>query len=218
MRFDLQTIASWIEPGARVLDLGCGRGDLLHHLKENKQVRGTGIEAREERVSQAIARGLSVVQGDILEEVRDYPDWTPGSQDKGFDYVILSQTLMQIYDAPGLIREMLRVGRRGIVSFPNFGHWSCRLHLLLTGTAPVTRELPYAWYNTPNIRVVTPRDFKHFCKKKKFPILREAAINSDCMEETGHILQILPDLRAKYGIFMLGDGGSGSAVPASPSR
>ena len=132
--------------------------------------------------------------------------------------MILSQTLMQIYDPPGLIREMLRVGRRGIVSFPNFGHWSCRLHLLLTGTAPVTRELPYAWYNTPNIRVVTPRDFKRFCKKKKFPILREAAINSDYLMDTGHILQILPDLRAKYGIFMLGKNGPGSAAPPSPSR
>ena len=116
MRFDLQIIASWIEPGSTVLDLGCGEGDLLHFLKERKEVTGTGIERVEARVAQCIERGLSVLQGDINEEVLDYP----GGH---FDYVILSQTLQQVYEPETLIRSLLRIGHRVIVSFPNFGHF-----------------------------------------------------------------------------------------------
>jgi len=197
MRFDLQIIASWIEPGSKVLDLGCGEGDLLHFLKENKQVVGAGIECVEAKVAHCIARGLSVLQGDMNEEVLAYDDDV-------FDYVILSQTLQQVYEPAKLIQSMLRIGKKGIVSFPNFSHWGIRLQLLIKGHAPITKELPYEWYNTPNIRVITIKDFRKFSRKVGFSILKEVAINSDHHDRQGHIVRFLPNLRATYGIFLIG--------------
>ncbi len=199
MRFDLQIIASWIEHGAKVLDLGCGSGDLLHFLKENKQARGAGIERNEAKVAQCIERGLSVLQGDISEEIPDYPD-------KAFDYVILSQTLQQVYEPSELIRSLLRIGKRGIVSFPSFSHWKVRLQLLLTGYAPITRQLPYEWYNTPNIRVITIKDFRKFSREVGFDIIKEAAINTHNHDRQGNLVKFLPGLFATYGIFLIGKG------------
>lgn len=197
MRFDLQMIASWIESGSKVLDLGCGEGDLLLYLKENKQVIGVGIEHVEEKVAQCIERGLSVLQGDINEEVLDYPDDT-------FDYAILSQTLQQVYEPAKLIQELLRIGKKGIVSFPNFSHWGIRLHLLTTGFAPITKQLPYEWYDTPNIRVITIKDFRKFSKGVGFDILKEIPINTNSQDRYGNIVEFLPNLRATYGIFLIG--------------
>jgi len=199
MRFDLQIVASWIEDGSRVLDLGCGQGDLLDYLRADKGARGTGIEIDGEKVQAGIARGLSVLQGDIGEEIKDYPT-------DMFDYVILSQTLQQVYDPLALIRDMLRVGRKGIVSFPNFSHYRGRLQLLFSGVAPMTRELPYQWYDTPNIRVITIRDFARFCAAGSFTILKSAAIKTYYKEETGEVLRFLPNLRASYGVFLLERG------------
>ena len=197
MRFDLQVIASWIEPGAKVLDLGCGEGDLLHFLKENKQVIGTGIEIIEAKVARCIAKGLSVIQGDMNVEVLDYGENT-------FDYVILSQTLQQVYEPAKLIRSMLRIGKKGIVSFPNFSHWNIRLQLLLRGQAPITRQLPYEWYDTPNIRVIAIKDFRRFADRVGFCIFKEVAINTDHHDSKGHIVRLMPNLRATYGIFLIG--------------
>lgn len=199
MRFDLHIIASLIEPGSKVLDLGCGEGDLLHFLKTHKQVTGTGIERVEARVAQSVERGLSVLQGDINEEVLDYPDNT-------FDYVILSQTLQQVYAPANLIQSLLRIGKRGIVSFPNFSHWGIRFRLLMTGHAPITKQLPYEWYDTPNIRVITMKDFRKFSKKVGFEILKEVAINTNSHDRHGTIVDFLPTLRATYGIFLIGKG------------
>ncbi len=197
MRFDLQIIASWIEPGSKVLDLGCGKGELLHYLKTHKQVTGTGIEQDEAKASKCIEKGLSVLQGDINEEVLDYPDGA-------FDYVILSQTLQQVYEPEELIQSLLRIGKQGIVSFPNFSHWSVRLQLLTTGYAPKTKELPYEWYNTPNIRVITLKDFRKISKELNFNILREAAICGRNQHEQGRMINILPTFFATYGIFLIG--------------
>ncbi|MBW2635713.1 MAG: methionine biosynthesis protein MetW, partial [Deltaproteobacteria bacterium] len=166
MRFDLDVIASWIEPGARVLDLGCGEGSLLEYLIQHKKVIGSGIEKNESRVAKCIEKGLSVLQGDINQEVEDYPD-------NSFDYVILSQTLQQVYAPDDLIRSMLHIGKKVIVSFPNFGHWRVRLQLLMTGHAPVTKQLPYQWYDTPNIRVLTLKDFRKFAREVGYRILKE---------------------------------------------
>ncbi|MFC1533566.1 methionine biosynthesis protein MetW [Thermodesulfobacteriota bacterium] len=201
MRFDLKIIASWIEPGSKVLDLGCGEGDLLHFLKVKKKVIGTGIEHVEARVAQCIEKGLSVLHGDINEEILDYSD-------DSFDYVILSQTLQQAYEPARLIRSLLRIGKRGIVSFPNFSHWLVRLQLLLTGYAPITKQLPYEWYDTPNIRVITLKDFRKFSREVGFEILKEVAINTNSHDKRGKIVDILPTLRATYGIFMIGEGRS----------
>jgi len=197
MRFDLKVIASWIEPGSRVLDLGCGEGDLLYYLKTHKRVTGAGIELVEKKVERCIGRGLSVLQGDINAEILDYPD-------QSFDFVVLSQTLQQVYEPARLTREMLRVGRRGIVSFPNFSHLPVRLKLLLTGRAPVTKELPYDWHNTPNIRVITLKDFRRFSRQAGFRILREVAIRSHHRDTAGHLVHFWATARATYGLFLIG--------------
>jgi len=197
MRYDLQIIASWIEPGARVLDLGCGEGDLLHYLEKNREVVGTGIERMESRVAGAIEKGLSVLHGDINAEILDYAD-------QSFDYVILSQTLQQVYEPAALLQELLRVGGRGIVSFPNFSHWRIRLQLLFSGYAPISKQLPYEWYDTPNIRVITLKDFRKFSREVGFKILKEAAINTNSQDKRGSIVRVMPDLFATYGIFMVG--------------
>lgn len=199
MRFDLQVIASWIEPGARVLDLGCGSGDLLYFLRQEKNVTGTGIERREDKVAQGIKNGLSILQGDINEEVEDY-------QDGIFDYVILSQTLQQVYEPARLINSLLRIGKKVIVSFPNFGHWSIRLQVLFSGRTPITKQLPYQWYDTPNIRVLTIKDFRKFAHKQGFTILKEVAINTHHHKEQGHIVHSLPNLRGTYGIILISNG------------
>lgn len=197
MRYDLQIIASWIEPGSKVLDLGCGAGDLLSHLIRDKGITGSGIEIDEAKVAEGLTRGLSVVHGDINDEVCDYPD-------QAFDDVILSQTLQQVYDPARLIREMLRVGRRGIVSFPNFAHYGVRAQLFFKGRAPVSRELPYQWHDTPNIRVIALKDFRRFCKASGFAILRETAISTPHHQDTGRVTTLFPNLLATYGIFLLG--------------
>jgi len=195
-RFDLQIIASWIKPESRILDLGCGNGDLLHSLKQHRQTHGTGIELSENKVARCIERGLTVLQGDFREEVNDYPDLS-------FDYIILSQTLQQVMEPEELIPELLRIGRKVIVSFPNFGHWRIRLQILFSGQAPVTDQLPYEWYNTPNIRVITIRDFKRFLRIAGVRLAREVAINTHHHDREGHIIKNLTNLRATYGIMML---------------
>lgn len=196
MRFDLSIIASWIEPGSRILGLGCGEGELLHFLKTRKQVRETGIEIVESRVAECIEKGLCVLQGDINREVEDYPD-------NAFDYVILSQTLQQVYDPQQLISSMLRVGKKAVVSFPNFGHWRIRTQLLFSGRSPITEQLPYQWYDSPNIRVLSIRDFRIFARAMGMRIVREVATSPGRTADTGTIVRLAPNLMATYGIFLL---------------
>lgn len=197
LRYDLQIIASWIKPGSKVLGLGCGEGDLLYWLKKEKQVRECGIEIKESKVVKCIEKGLSVLQGDINEEIEDYPD-------NAFDYAICSQTLQQVYEPSGLIQAMMRVAKMGVVSFPNFGHYRVRLQLCFTGRAPVTRELPYSWHDTPNIRVLSLNDFEKFSKQVGFNILKRAAINTKENHRHGRKAAFLPNLFATYGIFLIG--------------
>ena len=197
MRFDLEVIASWIEPDSKVLDLGCGTGDLLYFLKNHKNVNTSGIDFEEANIAKCISRGLSVIQGDINEEVLDYADHT-------FDYVILSQTLQQVYEPEKLLKDLLRIGNKVVVSFPNFSHWACRFQILIHGRTPTTNQLPYTWYNSPNIRVITLKDFRSFVKNTGFKIIKEAAINTQNQDLHGNIIHIFPNLRATYGIFLIG--------------
>ena len=206
MRFDLQIISSWIQEDSTVLDLGCGKGDLLDFLRTHKKIRGVGIEQDEEKVACAISRGLTVLQGDLSMEVVDYPD-------NRFDYIVLSQTLQQVYEPAELLKELVRIGRRVIVSFPNFSHWGVRLQVLLAGRAPKNDHLPYDWYDTPNIRVITMKDFRLFMKEIGVCILKETAINTHHHDIKGHIVRILPDWRATYGIFLVASCPDGKCEP-----
>jgi methionine biosynthesis protein MetW len=151
-RVDLLNLASMVEPGSRVLDVGCGDGSLLRLLAEKRGVDARGIELSQSGVNECVAKGLSVIQGDADTDLVYYPD---GS----FDYVILSQTLQAMRQPRVVMEHMLRIGRRAIVSFPNFGHWKIRLQLLTTGRMPVTKNLSYSWYETPNIHFCTINDF-----------------------------------------------------------
>ena len=196
MRFDLQIITSLIEDGSRVLDLGCGKGDLLEFLKTRKHVEGSGIEIDEQEVIACVEKGLPVLQGDIHRETLDFAD-------KSFDYVILSLTLQQVFKPEMVIDEMVRVGAKGIVSFPCFNHVSIKLQSLFRSRAPVTRELPYEWYNTPNIRVITLNDFRDFCAARRIRILKEIAISTHHRDESGKIVRFLPNWFARYGIFLI---------------
>jgi len=196
IRFDLQIIGSTIEPESKVLDLGCGSGDLLAWLEKNKNVQCTGIEQDKEKAAHCIARGLSVLQGDLNEEVDDYPS-------SSFDYVILSQTLQQVFEPAKLLRSLARIGKKVIVSFPNFSHYSIRLQLLLSGRAPKSDQLPYSWYDTPNIRVITLKDFRKFSRDVGYTIVKEIAINTNPASSAGHIVHLFTDLRATYGIYII---------------
>jgi methionine biosynthesis protein MetW len=199
LRYDLKIIASWIEPGSKVLELGCGEGDLLVWLKKEKKVVERGIEIQESKVVKCIEKGISVLQGDINEEIEDYPD-------NAFDYAICSQTLQQVYEPSKLIHSMMRVAKMGVVSFPNFGHIKVRMQLAFTGRAPVTSELPYSWHDTPNIRVLSLKDFQKFSDQVGFPLLKKAAIHTKRNQGHGKQVNFLPNLFATYGIFLMGHG------------
>ena len=196
IRFDLKVISSRIEPESSILDLGCGNGDLLAWLADNKKVTGTGIEQDKEKAADCIGRGLTVLQGDMIEELDDYPD-------KSFDYVILSQSLQQVYEPARLLYSLSRIGKKFIVSFPNFSHYTIRLQLLLGGTAPKSSELPYNWYDSPNIRVITLKDFRQFARDVGYRIIEEIAINTDDHSNAGSIVRYFANIRATYGIFII---------------
>ncbi len=155
-RSDFAAIAAWIPEGASVLDLGCGDGSLLRYLQDACAVRGYGVEISDQDIVSCIINGVSVIQSDLDSGLADF-------EDGSFDFVILSQTLQAIRHTEPLMQEMLRVGREGIVSFPNFGYWKNRKQVML-GNMPVSSELPYQWYNTPNVHLCTLNDFENFCR------------------------------------------------------
>lgn len=155
-RRDLKLIAGLVTPGARVLDVGCGNGELLEILSRERNVDGRGLELSQEGVNAGVARGLSVIQGDADRDLADYPD-------NAFDYVILSQTIQATRNPGAVMRDMRRIGKHLIVSFPNFGNWRIRLQLLLGGRMPVTKTLAHKWHDTPNIHLCTVADFVELC-------------------------------------------------------
>src|SRR5215813_5032620 len=187
-RSDYAIISEIIEPRSKVLDLGCGEGELLEWLAANKGVEARGVEISGSKVQRAIARGVSAYQGDIDEGLADYPD-------RAFDYVILSQTLQESRHPLKVLREMLRVGRRAIVAFPNFGHWRMRQSMLVRGQMPKTRLFPYEWYDSPNIHFLTVHDFENLAAKEGWVVERRYFL-------AGHRkVTFLPNLLAEVAVF-----------------
>jgi methionine biosynthesis protein MetW len=170
-RVDLVFVAEMVAQKARVLDVGCGDGELLRLLAETRGVDGRGIEISREGVNNCVAKGLAVIQGDADVDLADYPD-------DAFDYVILSQTLQATRRPRWVLEQMLRIGRHGIVSFPNFGHWRIRLKILFRGRMPITDNLPETWYDTPNIHFCTIRDFVELAREIDAHMERAVALNS----------------------------------------
>ncbi len=195
IRADLQLIADMIEPGARVLDIGCGDGALLEHLVYVKQVTGRGIELSQEGVNACVSRGLSVIQGDADTDLTDYPAGA-------FDYAILSQTLQATHDPRHVLEQLVRIGRRAVVSFPNFGHWRSRLYLLCRGRMPVTDALPVSWYETPNIHFCTIRDFSALCAEVGVTVERSLSLDVDGRAAPQQSLR-LANLLGQSGLFLL---------------
>jgi len=195
-RIDLLVIAGLVEPGARVLDVGCGKGELLKLLEEQKHVDGRGIELKQSRVNLCVAGGLSVIQGDADGDLATYPD-------QAFDYAILSRTLQATRRPKEVLKELLRIARHVIVSFPNFGFWRIRLQILFRGRMPVTWNLPEAWYETPNIHFCTIRDFYALCDEIGARVERSFALSP-----YGHPLGMkvpppLHNLIAQQAVFLL---------------
>jgi methionine biosynthesis protein MetW len=189
-RSDYAIISELIEPNTRVLDLGCGEGELLDWLAQNKNVDARGVEISGPRAQQAIARGVSVFHSDLEDALADLPD-------QAFDYVILSQTLQETREPLKVLRDMLRVGRRAIVAFPNFAHWSVRLAHLFTGRAPKTKLFPHDWYNSPNIHFLTVDDFESLAANEKWTVERRMFLQGP--RKVG----VLPNLLAEVAVFLI---------------
>jgi len=170
VRSDLKILEQWIKPRARVLDLGCGDGELLSMLVRDKQVDGLGLEIDADNITKCFARGLSVIEQDIDNGLTNFID-------NSFDTVVLTQTLQAVMRPDLVLDEMLRVGNECIITFPNFGHWRCRLHVSVIGRMPVSKFMPYQWYNTPNTHFCTVRDFEILCAEKNIRVVHKAVIN-----------------------------------------
>ncbi len=189
-RSDYAIIGELIQPRTRVLDLGCGEGELLAWLKENKQVDGRGVEMTASSVQKGIARGVSVYQGDLETALDDYPDGA-------FDYAVLSQTLQETRNPLRVLRGMLRIASRAIVAFPNFGHWHVRTAHLWSGRAPQTKLFPYDWYDSPNIHFLTVLDFEALAQKEKWRVERRIFVAHNRQ------IRFMPNLMAEVAVFLV---------------
>ncbi len=190
IRLDHKLIAGMIEEKARVLDLGCGDGELLHLLAEEKNARVQGIELSEHQIYACVEKGVSVFHGDIEGGLRNYPDTS-------FDYVILNQSMQETKNVQYVIEEALRVGEKVIIGFPNFAFWDARGRLFFRGKVPITKSLPYEWYNTPNLHFLSLTDFVDFCGKNRLKILRKFYLGK------GRIIRFFPNLFALNGLFLI---------------
>jgi methionine biosynthesis protein MetW len=199
LRQDLRLIAEMIEPGARVLDIGCGDGALLAYLARHKRVDGRGIELSQSGVNACVGHGLSVIQGDADRDLDAYPT-------DAFDVVVLSQTLQATREPRRVLEALVRIGRRAIVSFPNFGFWRIRLHLMLRGRMPMSHLLAHPWYETPNIHLCTIRDFAALCDELGVTVERSVTLDRHGRPYALHPHGSLANLLAEQGVFVLSGG------------
>lgn len=186
-RHDFQTIASWVKPGSKVLDLGCGDGSLLKFLQDTRQARGYGVELTDANILAGVKNGINIIQNDLESGLSVF-------ESGSFDHVILSQTLQAMRHTEAILREMLRVGREGIVTFPNFGYWKNRLQVL-RGNMPVSDDIPYQWYDTPNVHLCTMHDFEALCVKLDIHIRERVVMTA------GTPVHFLPNLAGSLAVY-----------------
>jgi methionine biosynthesis protein MetW len=196
MKLEFKIIADLIEKNTRVLDVGCGDGTLMEFLRDNKKIDVRGIEISQNNVQKCIGKGLTVIEGDAEKDLSQFPD-------ASFDFVILSQTLQAFLNPEKVISELLRVGKKAIVTIPNFGYWKVRLHLLIKGTMPITRTLPDEWFNTPNIHMCTIKDFFNFCYSRKINLYKSIALQNLKSSEINKSNLKFKNLSAVLGIFLI---------------
>ena len=196
MKAEYKIILELLEENSRILDVGCDDGTLMQFLKKNKKVDIRGIEISKKKVQTCVAKGLTVLEGNAELDLKQFPD---GS----FDYVILGQTLQAFVNPQAVIKELLRIGKKAIVTIPNFGHWKVRLNLLTKGTMPVTKTLPNNWYNTPNIHMCTIRDFVEFSKIIDFKIFKSLALTNKSISKINNLNLFFKNLFAELGIFLI---------------
>ena len=196
MKSEYNIIANIITEGSKVLDVGCDDGTLMEFLKISKNVNIRGIEISKQKVQTCISKGLTVIEGNAEFDLKQFPD-------NSFDYVVLGQTLQAFINPEIVIRELLRVGKKAIVTIPNFGHWKVRLNLLFKGTMPVTQTLPNDWYNTPNIHMCTIKDFFKFSEKINFKIFRSFALMNKNVSTISSSNLLIKNLFSELGIFLI---------------
>ncbi|MDP2239696.1 MAG: methionine biosynthesis protein MetW [Burkholderiales bacterium] len=189
-RSDFAAIAEWVKPGKRVLDLGCGDGTLLNYLKQQRSIIGYGIEIDDARILACVRNGVNVIQGDLERGLSDFAD-------NSFDYVILSQTLQAMKNSERIIKEMLRVGLEGIVTFPNFGYWKNRVQFA-RGHMPVSDNLPYQWFDTPNVHLCTIADFERFCRERGIRIVERKVLTN------GATVSVWPNFLGSLAVYHFG--------------
>jgi methionine biosynthesis protein MetW len=197
MKTEFKIISDLIESETRVLDVGCGDGILMKFLKENKNIDTRGLEISKNKVKNCIGKGLAVIEGNAEKDLAQFPD-------SSFDYVILSQTLQAFLNPENVINELLRIGKRAIVTIPNFGYWKVRIHLLVKGTMPITRTLPDEWYNTPNVHMCTIRDFYNYCNYREIKLYKSIALKNLKSSKINNLNLGLKNLSSVLGIFLIG--------------
>ena len=196
MKQEFKVISQLIEEKSQALDVGCGDGELIEYLLKNKTKDIRGLEISKEKVQNCLSKGLTVIEGDAENDLKQFPDLS-------FDYVILSQTLQAFLNPEIVIKELLRVGKRAIVTIPNFGHWKVRIDLLIKGTMPVTKSLPNEWYNTPNLHMCTIQDFYNFCEKRNIKIYKSLSLNGEKISNISISNLKYKNLISELGIFLL---------------
>jgi len=192
LRTDLRIISEWIEPKSRLLDLGCGDGALLQHLKHTRQVQGYGLEISPNNITTCLQNGINVIQKDLNNGLDDFSDHS-------FDYVVMTQTLQAMARPDILLEDMLRIGQQGIVTFPNFGYWENRFKLLYTGFMPLSVCIPHEWYDTPNIHLCTLKDFERLCRIKKIRIIQRAVV--DLSHRPRWLINIFPNWLGQIALY-----------------
>ena len=197
MKFEDDILSGLIDINSRVLDVGCGDGSLLLHLKKNKRVDGRGLEIDQKLVQESVAKGLAVIEGDAEKDLVDYPS-------NSFDFAILNQSLQQFYDPRKVVNELLRIAKSAIITIPNFGYWKVRLSLLMKGTMPVTENLPNFWYNTPNLHMCTIKDLFNYCDDQNIKIQKVIGVNENQTSLIKKNNLEIKNFLSKLGIFLIG--------------